>query len=314
MQRGLVGSEMCIRDRYQRRVHGNEKNFSSVLGKLRQIVVDTLPFPDSPKGIEMTEQLKKFGITDIESAWKSIKGVFASKFNERAYIATRKLGITLEKIYMAVLVQKVINAEYSFVIHSKNPMSNDEDELYGEIAVGLGEALVGSYAGQSLSFSFNKKNGTTKVLTLPNKTFCLKSQGGYMFRSDSNTEDLEGFAGAGLFDSIPSASFVRHRVSYSNEKLINDKEFRDYFIKLLCVIGEKIEKIYDGKPQDIEGCYSEEKFYVVQTRPQVQRFFFNLNNVIPVSYTHLTLPTILLVQISVVAVSLKKKKISIEFL
>eukprot|EP00831_Metopus_contortus_P000238 TRINITY_DN10090_c0_g1_i2.p1 TRINITY_DN10090_c0_g1~~TRINITY_DN10090_c0_g1_i2.p1 ORF type:complete len:101 (+),score=16.43 TRINITY_DN10090_c0_g1_i2:313-615(+) len=29
---------------------------------------------------------------------------------------------------------------------------------------------------------------------------------------------------------------------------------------------------------------------------------------IPVSYTHLTLPTILLVQISVVAVSLKKKK------
>eukprot|EP00831_Metopus_contortus_P029534 TRINITY_DN24283_c0_g1_i1.p2 TRINITY_DN24283_c0_g1~~TRINITY_DN24283_c0_g1_i1.p2 ORF type:complete len:108 (+),score=46.69 TRINITY_DN24283_c0_g1_i1:160-483(+) len=30
---------------------------------------------------------------------------------------------------------------------------------------------------------------------------------------------------------------------------------------------------------------------------------------LPVSYTHLTLPTILLVQISVVAVSLKKKKI-----
>eukprot|EP00831_Metopus_contortus_P040950 TRINITY_DN3207_c0_g1_i6.p3 TRINITY_DN3207_c0_g1~~TRINITY_DN3207_c0_g1_i6.p3 ORF type:complete len:110 (+),score=38.48 TRINITY_DN3207_c0_g1_i6:166-495(+) len=25
MQRGLVGSEMCIRDRYQRRVHGEEK-------------------------------------------------------------------------------------------------------------------------------------------------------------------------------------------------------------------------------------------------------------------------------------------------
>eukprot|EP00831_Metopus_contortus_P048489 TRINITY_DN3958_c0_g1_i1.p1 TRINITY_DN3958_c0_g1~~TRINITY_DN3958_c0_g1_i1.p1 ORF type:complete len:118 (-),score=8.77 TRINITY_DN3958_c0_g1_i1:29-382(-) len=33
---------------------------------------------------------------------------------------------------------------------------------------------------------------------------------------------------------------------------------------------------------------------------------------IPVSYTHLTLPTILLVQISVVAVSLKKKKQKIK--
>eukprot|EP00831_Metopus_contortus_P000754 TRINITY_DN10274_c0_g1_i1.p1 TRINITY_DN10274_c0_g1~~TRINITY_DN10274_c0_g1_i1.p1 ORF type:complete len:173 (+),score=41.96 TRINITY_DN10274_c0_g1_i1:33-551(+) len=45
-------------------------------------------------------------------------------------------------------------------------------------------------------------------------------------------------------------------------------------------------------------------------------FYFILNHflypmysaLIPVSYTHLTLPTILLVQISVVAVSLKKKK------
>eukprot|EP00831_Metopus_contortus_P059965 TRINITY_DN5190_c0_g1_i15.p2 TRINITY_DN5190_c0_g1~~TRINITY_DN5190_c0_g1_i15.p2 ORF type:complete len:106 (-),score=37.43 TRINITY_DN5190_c0_g1_i15:431-748(-) len=42
MQRGLVGSEMCIRDRYQRRVHGilnimtmevlnDEKNFNNVI-------------------------------------------------------------------------------------------------------------------------------------------------------------------------------------------------------------------------------------------------------------------------------------------
>eukprot|EP00831_Metopus_contortus_P060499 TRINITY_DN52419_c0_g1_i1.p2 TRINITY_DN52419_c0_g1~~TRINITY_DN52419_c0_g1_i1.p2 ORF type:complete len:145 (-),score=27.86 TRINITY_DN52419_c0_g1_i1:164-598(-) len=30
MQRGLVGSEMCIRDRYQRRVHGEGKSFRVV--------------------------------------------------------------------------------------------------------------------------------------------------------------------------------------------------------------------------------------------------------------------------------------------
>eukprot|EP00831_Metopus_contortus_P005217 TRINITY_DN11962_c0_g1_i2.p1 TRINITY_DN11962_c0_g1~~TRINITY_DN11962_c0_g1_i2.p1 ORF type:complete len:182 (+),score=31.67 TRINITY_DN11962_c0_g1_i2:81-626(+) len=29
MQRGLVGSEMCIRDRYQRRVHGSHKNMET---------------------------------------------------------------------------------------------------------------------------------------------------------------------------------------------------------------------------------------------------------------------------------------------
>jgi len=29
----------------------------------------------------------------------------------------------------------------------------------------------------------------------------LVSKGGFIFRSDSNSEDLPGFAGAGLFDS-----------------------------------------------------------------------------------------------------------------
>ena len=33
-------------------------------------------------------------------------------------------------------------------------------------------------------------------------------------------------------------------------------------------IGELIEEIYEGDPQDIEGAYSEDgKYYVVQTRP-----------------------------------------------
>lgn len=33
-------------------------------------------------------------------------------------------------------------------------------------------------------------------------------------------------------------------------------------------IGQLIEDIYDGYPQDIEGCLgNDEKYYVVQTRP-----------------------------------------------
>ena len=35
----------------------------------------------------------------------------------------------------------------------------------------------------------------------PNKPIALISNGGFIFRSDSNSEDLPGFAGAGLFDS-----------------------------------------------------------------------------------------------------------------
>ncbi len=40
----------------------------------------------------------------MPKAWESIKKVWASKFNERAFLATKKIGVTLHSIYMAVLV------------------------------------------------------------------------------------------------------------------------------------------------------------------------------------------------------------------
>ena len=41
------------------------------------------------------------------------------------------------------------------------------------------------------------------------------------------------------------------------------------FILVKPQIGENIEQVYDNKPQDIEGAYFENEYYVVQTRPQV---------------------------------------------
>ena len=43
---------------------------------------------------------------------------------------------------MAVLVQEQIKAEYSFILHSQDPFSDDKEAVYGEVAVGLGETLA----------------------------------------------------------------------------------------------------------------------------------------------------------------------------
>ena len=52
--------------------------------------------------------------------------------------------------------------------------------------------------------------------------------------------------------------------------MVTDSGFRDQFMRKVGEIGEVIEKVYEGCPQDIEGAYSEDgKYYVVQTRPQV---------------------------------------------
>ncbi|XP_060968830.1 alpha-glucan water dikinase 1, chloroplastic-like [Cannabis sativa] len=103
---------------------------------------------------------------------------------------------------MAVLVQEIINADYAFVIHTTNPSSGDSSEIYAEVVKGLGETLVGAYPGRAMSF-ICKKNALDfpQLLGYPSKPIGLFISRSIIFRSDSNGEDLEGYAGAGLQDA-----------------------------------------------------------------------------------------------------------------
>ena len=108
------------------------------------------------------------------------------------------------------------------------------------------------------------------VNAYPNKPVELVTDCGFIFRSDSNSEDLPGFAGAGLFDSYAIEDETKKRVAYSSDRLVTDPAFKGDFMASVGRIGEQIETIYEGEPQDIEGAYSTDgKYYVVQTRPQV---------------------------------------------
>ena len=73
-------------------------------------------------------------------------------------MATKKLGVRIDQIFMAVLVQKIIPSEYAYVIHTTNPMNLEDDEVYVESCKGLGEALVSDMPGQALSFSYHKRS------------------------------------------------------------------------------------------------------------------------------------------------------------
>jgi hypothetical protein len=67
----------------------------------------------------------------------------------------------------------------------------------------------------------------TEILSLPSKRVALlASDGSFIARSDSNGEDQEGFAGAGLYDSIPVPEASEHLLDYTTEKLYWDKEVR----------------------------------------------------------------------------------------
>jgi alpha-glucan,water dikinase len=168
---------------------------------------------------------------------------------------------------MAVLIQQVVPADYAFVIHTVNPSNGNKDELFAELVLGLGETLVGNYPGRALSFVWDKTAQKTTILSYPSKSIGLYGSG-LIFRSDSNGEDLEGYAGAGLYDSVLLDMPREAALDYAQERLVWDQPFREGLTAKIAQIGLEVERAC-GSPQDVEGAMAQDKFYVVQTRPQV---------------------------------------------
>ncbi|MGR3221252.1 MAG: phosphohistidine-like domain-containing protein [Candidatus Anammoxibacter sp.] len=205
---------------------------------------------------------------NIDNIWTCVKRVWASKWNDRAYFSRRTNRIPHKGIFMAVLIQQVVNADYAFVIHTANPFSGDKNELYAEVVSGLGETLVSNYPGRALGFTTGKASLEPKLLSFPGKSVGLFGKS-VIFRSDSNGEDLEGYAGAGLYDSVMLEAPQEVKLEYRNEPLVMDADFRNKLLVNISKIGIEIENIYKGIPQDIEGVFAGGRYYVVQTRSQV---------------------------------------------
>ena len=245
-----------------------KNDIKNLLDKCKKTILK-IKYVENEETLKLKQKLISFGIkeNEFEKAFLAMKKVWASKYNEGVYIAISKVGISIEEIKMSILCQKIIPSEYAYVIHTKNPISNNKNELFSEIVIGMGETLVGAYEGQSFSFIYNKENKQYEIKSYPNKSISLNNSG-FIFRSDSNIEDLQNFSGAGLFDSIPIDNDNEVEMSYFNDKIFNDKNFVDNMIDKISTLGIEVEKLY-GCEQDIEGVYSNGDFYIVQTRPQV---------------------------------------------
>ncbi|XP_034909990.1 alpha-glucan water dikinase, chloroplastic isoform X4 [Populus alba] len=255
-----------------------KKNLGEELSALREIRQTVLQLTAPPQLVqELKTKMQSSGMPwpgdegeqRWDQAWMAIKKVWASKWNERAYFSTRKVKLDHDYLCMAVLVQEVINADYAFVIHTTNPSSGDSSEIYAEVVKGLGETLVGAYPGRALSFICKKNDlNSPQVLGYPSKPIGLFIRRSIIFRSDSNGEDLEGYAGAGLYDSVPMDEEEKVVLDYSSDPLITDENFRRTILSGIARAGSAIEELY-GSPQDIEGVIRDGNVYVVQTRPQM---------------------------------------------
>mmetsp|Transcript_19942 Transcript_19942/g.51852 ORF Transcript_19942/g.51852 Transcript_19942/m.51852 type:complete len:1521 (-) Transcript_19942:995-5557(-) len=248
---------------------------STLLAECRELAMQVHVPPEVKQ--QLTEAMTAAGIPvpDSEERWakamEAIKGVWASKYNDRAYISLRKIGLSFDDVRMAVLVQRVVPAHYAFVIHTRNPSNNDPNEIFCELVRGLGESLVsGMVAGSAVAFKANKKDlDSPEVLCYASKSEGMFVGESLIFRSDSNGEDLEGYAGAGLYESITMDATKTLPVDYLEDKLVTDVDYRQQLLARICKVGAAIEDTL-GSAQDVEGVVEEDgSITVVQTRPQV---------------------------------------------
>ena len=93
---------------------------------------------------------------------------------------------------------------------------------------GLGESLVsGTVPGYALSFVAKHTDlENPRVIAFPSKSDGMFVRESLIFRSDSNGEDLAGYAGAGLYESVTMDPTLLGKVDFSDDPIIKDEAFR----------------------------------------------------------------------------------------
>lgn len=172
----------------------------------------------------------------------AVRAVWASLWTRRAMVSRQQVGIAQGQAHMAVLVQQMLVPDFSFVLHTVNPISRDEHEAYVEIVVGLGETLASAAT-----------RGT------PYRLVCKK-----------NSRRVKTLAFANFSDALwpePAGGMMRKIVDYSQVPLSLEREAREKLGLRLAAIASFVETALK-EPQDIEGVVKGDEIYLVQSRPQ----------------------------------------------
>jgi phosphohistidine swiveling domain-containing protein len=165
-----------------------------------------------------------------ESVLDAVQHCWASLFTPRA-IFYRIEQHAVQKISVAVVIQKMVDSEVAGVAFSAHPVTQDRNQIYIEGALGLGHAVV---SGEVTPDSYlTDKNGNLLEKHISNqKRAYVKSPQGNMWR------EIDG----------------------SKQKL-SDEE-----ITKLARLVVHIEQHY-GFPVDVEWALERGEFYIVQSRP-----------------------------------------------
>jgi len=165
----------------------------------------------------------------------AVKKCWASLWTARAIAYRIKNNIDQTTVALAVVVQEMVDAKAAGILFTANPINGHRDEMVINAAWGLGEAIVGGLVSPDTIIA-DRATGKVKNYEVAEKTVIT-------VRTEKGTSEEQ------LTDSRRSS------------KVLNEAQVGE-----LVEIARRIESHY-GKPQDIEWCRAEGKFFIVQSRP-----------------------------------------------
>lgn len=192
---------------------------------------------DLPNASFAGQQASFLNVKGANAIIKAVLDCWASLFTARAIYYRTKNNFEHSKVLIAVVVQKMVEADKAGVMFSVNPVTGNEEEIMIECSYGLGEAVVSGSISPD-QYVVDKKSETVKQVSISNKN--------WMYTLDKKTL-------RNIRQTIPQEKATSQALS-------------DYEIIALAKLAKKIEQHY-GRPQDIEYAIEGKNIYIVQSRP-----------------------------------------------
>ena len=164
-----------------------------------------------------------------------IRKCWASLFEARAIFYREENNFEHSKVYIAVVVQKMANADKAGVMFTVNPSTGEEIALI-EGSWGLGEAVVSGDVTPD-NYQVDKKDNEIINVTISDKKV--------MYTNDEN--------GTSIKVDVPEEK--------RNERVLSDEELIE-----LTEMGKRVQAHY-GEPMDTEWAFENGNLFLLQARP-----------------------------------------------
>ncbi|WP_315724857.1 MULTISPECIES: phosphoenolpyruvate synthase [unclassified Bradyrhizobium] len=176
-------------------------------------------------------------VKGLDEVYIAVKRCWASNYSGRALSYRRALGLQLIGRPMAVIIQRMIDADVSGVAFTANPSTGSTDEIVISAVLGLGEGLVSGKIDAD-TFVVDKGNYVTKSTTIGEKA----------------EKVILAAEGSGVITSL-TATGSNGCVCLSDELVASIAE-----------LGAAAENLY-GCPQDLEWSVAGGVVHLLQSRP-----------------------------------------------